>query len=199
MYHPTYWNHNVAYYKWIRNNTMTCKNILDVGCGDGSLVRYLNDGKRSIVGIDINGSCIKCASNKYDEANTAFICDNFETYKFEDKFDAVVFVASIHHMNMATAVNKAKAILKTDGIILIVGLAKPSNFFDWTVEIFRVIPCFVLSKVRHMQSSEKNNVPVSYEFQGMNEVRSIANYLLPSSKIRYGLYYRYLLKWENIN
>ncbi|WP_363316685.1 class I SAM-dependent methyltransferase [uncultured Dysosmobacter sp.] len=194
--HPAYWNHNVAYYDWIKNSTMACKDILDVGCGDGSLVRYLDDGKRTLVGIDGDEACIKRALNESGSNNAQFIYNRFEAYNFEKKFDAVVFVASIHHMDMTVALNKAKSILKPDGMILIVGLAKPSNFFDWVVEAFRVIPCTIVSKIRHMQSSEDNHISVSYHFQEMNEIRTTADILLPSSKIKYGLFYRYLLWWK---
>lgn len=193
-----YWNHNAAYYDWVKNSTINCNDILDVGCGDGSLVRYLDDGKRSIIGIDIDEKCIKCAltGDRHDPANTQFIRGDFETYCFQKRFDAVIFVASIHHMDMTAALNKAKSILKPDGMILIVGLAKPSNFLDWVVEVLRVIPCAIVSKIRHMQSSEKNNIPVSYHFQKMNDIRVTANTLLPSAKIKYGLFYRYLLWWK---
>ncbi len=197
MYSPAYWNHNTAYYGWIKKNTANCRDILDVGCGDGSLVRYLEDSRRSISGIDIDEGCIKRALGEYGTANTNYICGDFETYNFGKEFDAVIFVASIHHMDMAAALNKAKAILKPGGMILIVGLAKPSNPLDWLVEALRVVPCVVISKVRHMQSSEDGGIPVSYDFQGMNEVREIADSLLPSSKIKYGLYYRYLLNWRS--
>ena len=193
MRYPAYWNHNVAYYDWIKNAAAACKDILDVGCGDGSLVRYLDDGKRKVVGIDADEECVKRALSESDSKNTQFICSPFETYNFEKKFDAVTFVASIHHMDMTAALNKAKSILKPDGMILIVGLAKPSNFSDWMVETFRVIPCGILSKIRHMQSSEEKNIPTSYHFPEMNEIRTTVNTLLPASKIRYGLFYRYLL------
>lgn len=196
MGYLAYWNHNVAYYDWIKNRTIECRNILDVGCGDGSLVRYLDDGRRMIIGIDADKECINYALNKSNSNNVQFICNHFETYNFEKKFDAVIFVASIHHMDMTAAVHKAKFILKPAGVILIVGLARPSTLIDWAVEIFRVIPCIIMSKIRHMQSNEKTNMPVLYDFLTMDEIRTIADVLLPSARIRYGLYYRYLLWWK---
>lgn len=196
MQHPAYWNHNVAYYDWIKNTTIACKDILDVGCGDGSLVRYLDDGKRNLVGIDVDQSCIKHALNESNSDNVQFFCTHFEAYDSGQKYDAVIFIASIHHMDMSVALEKAKSILKPDGMILIVGLAKPSNFLDWVVEAFRVIPCAIVSRIRHIQSCEENNIPVSYHFPTMNEIRATANALLPSYKMKYGLFYRYLLWWK---
>ena len=40
------WNHNSNYYKWIENEIEDKTKILDVGCGDGSLVNYLNNNKK---------------------------------------------------------------------------------------------------------------------------------------------------------
>lgn len=111
MRHPAYWNHNVAYYDWIKNTTIACKDILDVGCGDGSLFRYLDNGKRMLVGIDVDEECIKRTLDESTSNDVQFICNRFETYNFEEKFDAVIFIASIHHMDMTVALSKAKSIL----------------------------------------------------------------------------------------
>ncbi len=53
-----------------------------------------------------------------------------KTYNFDKKFVAIIFIASIHHMDITVALNKTKSILKPNGMILIAGLAKPSNLFD---------------------------------------------------------------------
>ena len=196
MEHPAYWNHNTAYYNWIRNVVTACTDILDVGCGDGSLVRCLDDGKRSLVGIDVDEACIRRALHCSHSDHARFVCGSFETYDFGKKFDGVIFVASIHHMDMEAALVKAKALLKPGGILLIVGLARPSTFFDWVVEALRVIPCIILSRIRHMQSSEEKDIPVSYHFPEMDEIRATARLLLPGSRLRYGLFYRYLLSWK---
>jgi len=196
MQYPAYWNHNTAYYDRVKNSTATCRAILDVGCGDGSLVRYLDDGERMLVGIDADEACIKRALKGPVSNKAQFICGRFETFNFRETFDAIIFIASIHHMDMTAALNKAKSILKPDGMILIVGLAKPSSFLDWAVEAFRVIPCAIVSKIRRMQSSEDNYISVSYHFPKMEEIRSVSNRLLPTSRIKYGLFYRYLLWWK---
>ena len=43
MEKPAFWNHNAAYYPWIRKQLegIAATRILDVGCGEGSLARYL--------------------------------------------------------------------------------------------------------------------------------------------------------------
>lgn len=195
MQKPTYWNHNVAYYDWLKRETASCASVLDVGCGNGVLCAVLDDGRKTVTGIDPDEGCIQAALARRSE-NEEFLCAAFETYRFDGSFDAVVFVASLHHMEMRYAVQKAKALLNPGGRLLVVGLAKPSNILDYLIEGLRVLPCAVISRVKHMKTSEEQNIPVSYSFPAMNEVRETARELLTGAKLRYGLYYRYLLKWE---
>ena len=99
-------------------------------------------------------------------------------------------------MEMKSTVEKAKSLLNDGGKLLIVGLAAPSGFCDYIIEALRVIPCFIISKIKRMKTSESRNIPVSYAFPDMNEVRRVLGELLPGHTLRYGLFYRYLLTWE---
>ena len=190
-----YWNHNTAYYEWIKTEVADCRSILDVGCGDGALISYLDDGSKKLLGIDPEQSCIDDANRRNKTDNTAFMCHDFEAFDTERKFDAVTFVASLHHMNMKAAIEKAIGLLEDDGVLLIVGLAKPSTVIDYVIEGLRIVPSSVISRINHIQSSESKNIPVSYNFPDMNEVRKTADILLPGYTLKYGLFYRYLLKW----
>ena len=190
-----YWNHNAAYYPWIRKHLSDCRSVLDVGCGDGSLALYLDDGTRKIVGIDPDGDCIARASRKAGGDKLEFIRCGFEAYPGGRLFDAVVFAASVHHMDMRQALIKAKTLLAPGGRLLIVGLARPSTAADYCLEAARVIPSRVVSALHRMQSSEALHIPTSYSFPRMAEIRGIVSSELPGARLRYGLHYRYLLAW----
>lgn len=194
-----YWNHNTAYYKWIKKQVIHCSRILDVGCGDGSLIGFLDDCNKHLTGIDSYEPCIKKAKSQFQSERCDFYCDDFLEHSFDCKFDAIIFVASIHHMNMRKALEKAKSLLDENGVILIVGLGKPSSFLDYIIECSRVIPSFIISKCKKIHSCEDENIPVSYELPAMNEIRNIKNEVLVGAKIRDGLFYRYLVKWEKSN
>ena len=191
-----YWNHNSAYYSWVKKTVTNCTNILDVGCGEGSLVRFLDDGNKKTTGIDVDGPCIEKAKALSKSDKEEFLCCDFEEYTTEKVFDAIIFVASIHHMDMVKAIEIAKSLLSPSGKLIIVGLSKPSSLLDWIIEIGRVIPSKIISTVNNIQNSEELNVPVSYELPKMDEVRSTVKRLLPGAGIRYGLHYRYLLVWN---
>lgn len=112
----TSWNHNFAYNRWVAKKTKNRINILDVGFGDGTLAQYLRTADNNILGIDILDSAIQKASKNNLYSNVSFIQTTFEDFQANnEKFDAIVFVASIHHMDMANAIDKAKNLLAKNG------------------------------------------------------------------------------------
>ena len=194
-----YWNHNSAYYPWVKKKTADCRSVLDVGCGDGSLVFFLDDGSKRITGIDTDVHCIEKASSAKSGDKSEFLCCSFEEYTSDRPFDAVVFAASIHHMDMTEALQKAKALLSDSGTLLIIGLARPSTMAEWILEVFRVIPSIVLSYFHHMKTPEELNIPTSGDLPAMKDIRSIVKKELPGAQIHYALHYRYLLEWPGRN
>lgn len=192
------WNHNYAYNRWISKKIGKRKKILDVGCGDGTLALYLRTADNDILGIDISDSSIQKANKKNPYCNVSFIRTSFEEFQANnERFDAIVFVASIHHMDMVNAVDKAKKLLAKNGVMIIVGLGKPSSLLEWIVELIRIVPSKIVSLIKKNTTSEELNFDVSYDFPTMNEVRKICGEMLCGYTLRYGLHYRYLLTWEN--
>ena len=191
-----YWNHNTAYYPWIARRIDPCASVLDVGCGDGTLLGFLDNGARHITGIDTDEMCIARAARDYGGENVTFQVGDFAQWQTEERYGAVVFVASLHHMDMTAALRRAKELLAPDGVLLIVGLAKPSSAGDWCAEVLRVPLSKVLSAAHRMRSTEENNVPVSYRFPTMAEVRQAVQTELPAARLRLGVHYRYLIEWR---
>ena len=66
MEKPAFWNHNAAYYPWVRKNLDRhgAASVLDVGCGEGSLARYLASPGRHVLGIDPDPAAIAAAWEK---------------------------------------------------------------------------------------------------------------------------------------
>jgi methionine biosynthesis protein metW len=193
-----YWNHNTVYYNWIKKQLKRSNRILDVGCGNGFLIRYLDDGTKFLVGIDSDKFCIEKAKERNVSQSCSFFCCDYEDFNDDEPFDAIIFVASIHHMNMRCALKKAKSMLSRNGILIIVGLAIPSNLMDYVIEAIRIIPCMIISKIKKERSSEDEHIPVCYNFPHLADVRKVISEELPRCEFRMGLYYRYLLKWEKI-
>jgi len=190
------WNHNYAYHKWIIKKINNNSTILDVGCGDGTLCFKLSHCNK-VIGIDTSEDAIKIANQNNTHDNISFINDDYLKHNFKNKFDIIIFVASIHHMNMEVALMKAQSLLNKNGKIIIVGLAKPSTITDNIIELFRVIPSIVISKIKKNKTSEELNIQTNYIFPTMSEVRlTIKKVLRSNYKLRQALHYRYLLTWN---
>ena len=191
------WNHNYAYNGWISKMVGKRSKILDIGCGNGTLAMILRTPENHILGIDPSYSSIQKANNHSAYDNVKFVQTTFEEFDANgDKFDAIIFVESIHHMDMLNAVEKAKKLLEQNGVLIIVGLAKPSGFIDWVVELIRVIPSRIISMIKQNMDAETMDIDVSNNFHTMGEFRLICNDNLFGHTIRYGLHFRYLLTWE---
>lgn len=195
----TPWNHNYAYNSWIAEKVGNRKRILDVGCGNGTLALFLRTADNYVLGIDPSAPAVQRAKEANIYGNVNFVQTDFEGFEAGgEKFDAIIFVASLHHMDMAAAITKAKKLLEKGGMLIIVGLAKPSSVIDWAVEAARVIPSRIVSAIKKNVTSEELNIEVSYDLPAMSEVRRLCNDCLRGHKIKYGLHYRYLLTWEGV-
>ncbi len=196
-----YWNHNTAYWRWIVKRLGNCQMILDVGCGDGALAAYLDDGTREITAIDPAEKCIRKAQARYANQNGAsYQCISFADFSAESgTFNAVIFAASLHHMDTPDAVRKAKELLAEGGILLIVGLAKPLTVSDWIIEILRVVPSALISRIRRMESTESHGIPTAQPEVSVRDIRRLMQTELPGGKLRRALHYRYLFFWKKIS
>lgn len=187
-----YWNHNTAYHRWIfkcigKDN----RRILDVGCGEGLLVNRLLPRASLVIGIDPDPETIKRAEFRLpDKANALFETTDFLSYKAEPgSFDAIVFVASLHHMNADQAFRKSRELLAPNGVLC----ARPKTVLDWAVEIGRT-PLARIGAMLHHESSP--GVITKHPESSPGEIKSLAKAILPGVYMRQALYYRYLLFWR---
>lgn len=78
--------------------TAKAKSILEIGCGTGELLKFMSP--KNYLGLDINGEYLR-------KAETAFGCKNIKFQeadatnlpKINGKFDLVLLVNFIHHLN----------------------------------------------------------------------------------------------------
>jgi ubiquinone/menaquinone biosynthesis C-methylase UbiE len=104
--------------------------ILDVGCGDGTLVRCLAERIAcEAIGIDIAGSTFSERWVSKDSSFHLAKCmeeDAHAMKSFADsRFDAVVTVHALHELSdPVAALREAKRVLKPGGMILIADFAK---------------------------------------------------------------------------
>jgi 2-polyprenyl-3-methyl-5-hydroxy-6-metoxy-1,4-benzoquinol methylase len=94
--------------------------IMDVGCGNGNISRYLGSKNYEVLGIDISEASILKARilNRFD--NVSFRCLPAEALIGIQKFDVVVCSEVIEHLDdPKTVVNQLRKLLNPGGLLIV--------------------------------------------------------------------------------
>jgi hypothetical protein len=102
-------------------------------------------------------------------------------------------VATLHHMDATTALTRMADLLRPGGILAVLGCARTSRFGDFFFELAGVAAHKALQR-RHGHWDHPSPTvwppPVTYR-----QMRELAARLLPGSKYRRHLLWRYSLVW----
>jgi 2-polyprenyl-3-methyl-5-hydroxy-6-metoxy-1,4-benzoquinol methylase len=191
-----YWNHNTAYHPWLVNIAAQHHgDVLDVGCGDGLLAQRLAAVSQSVTGIDPDPAAVQRAAERLRRHQRVDVsCQDFERYEASDRrFDLITFVASLHHMDLPDSLMKARELLTPTGEIAVVGISANKSVRDW---IWAVL-CVPGARIGSWLHAETRNIRVVVKdpTDGLDDIRRIADDVLPGASVRRAPYYRYLLRW----
>lgn len=99
------------------------KKILDLGCGMGWTSIFFAKQGYDVIGIDISEDAIKHANIRKKQEkikNLKFLSGDYEDLNFNNEFDCVIFISSLHHaIDEKLAIKKAYESLKLGGICII--------------------------------------------------------------------------------
>lgn len=192
-----YWNHNTAYHPWLcRIAARHRGDVLDVGCGDGLLATRLAPQSRSVLAIDPDAAVLERARRRLAGLEQAAVAAvDFLSFDPGDRrFDLITFVASIHHMPLRPALERARDLVAPGGDVAIVGLSANRTARDlaWSA---LCLPAVRLGSWWHCEVADVG-VPVCDPRESLDEIRRVAGEVLPGVVVRRALYYRYLLLWR---
>jgi SAM-dependent methyltransferase len=113
--------------------TLPGQRILDIGCGDGSLVRFFAKNGAKATGVDINAEVLARARANRQIADETFTEARGESLPFPDSsFDSAVYFNALHHVPVAVqgeALREAARVLRPGGTLLVVEpIAEGPNF-----------------------------------------------------------------------
>jgi ubiquinone/menaquinone biosynthesis C-methylase UbiE len=116
-------------YQKILDRLTGVKTLLDIGCGDGELDIFLaKEGGIKVTGLDISASGFDEVKKKALSSGVKnFVrciqgkIENIENIFRNERFDAITFIYSLHHIpNPVEGLKKAKKVLKTGGWIFVI-------------------------------------------------------------------------------
>lgn len=98
------------------------KEVLDIGCGTGLFVSLARKaGAKRVIGIDCSEEAIKLAMARKCEKGVEFYCKSINRFKTKHKFDVIVSLGTIEHLNSPLdALRKMKNMLKEGGSLILV-------------------------------------------------------------------------------
>lgn len=130
---------------------LSAMNVLEVGCGDGRVMREFAPVAKSVVGIDTNSQMIEFLQSEIEKAFVEIITSNLDAaniniaveemsgtdLQFEDNsFDLVLFPWSLHQIkDKQTALAEAKRILSKDGLLVVFGLLPGGEYENTVAEL----------------------------------------------------------------
>jgi SAM-dependent methyltransferase len=197
----SYWNHNVHYHPLVLDAVPEeCRTALDIGCGEGLLVRRLAPRAGTVTGVDVCGEMIRLARERSRGLGNATFAeadflDDSHGLLTQEKYDFVSAVAMIHHVDFAQGLKAIERLLAPGGRMIIIGLARNRTPLDWVLS-GAGIPATRLHARRNGGMSDPVGMPIKMPNMSWGNVRREARRLLPGCRFQRHLLWRYSLTWD---
>ncbi len=175
---------------------------LDLGCGTGRFSRLLASRADRVTAIDLSANMIDAArAHSAASANIDFLqADALKWNGPEAEFDAIVSIATLHHLPMDRILPKMKAALKPGGVIAILDLRR-CGFWANALGLPWSIALNLLHTGRLREDEATRRAWAEHgktdRYLSLGELRQITAPILPGAEIRRRLLWRYTLIWRN--
>ncbi len=119
-----------------KNKPLDKVKILDVGCGGGLLSEPMSKLGASVVGIDASNKNINVAKlhAKQNHLDIEYICASPETLKSNTKFDVILNMEIVEHVdNVDIFLKSCSELLKENGIMFIATLNKTLKSYVFAI------------------------------------------------------------------
>ncbi|MEA5453003.1 class I SAM-dependent methyltransferase [Leptolyngbya sp. CCNP1308] len=199
MSYAEMWDHNTHYHRYLLSQIPNRVNrSLDIGCGLGLFARKLAERSNSVDALDVDEAVLAEASGLSFDANIAYINGDFlATDLPETAYDVTVAIASLHHMNMAAALQKIRLLLRPSGKLLILGLYREKTPIDYAYSAISIPLNFVYGQWHRASTARSIKVAPTRPAQlSLKQIKKVADAIIPGYRLRRHLFWRYSLIWQ---
>lgn len=199
------WNHNSHYHSFLLQQLPNKgRVVLDIGCGTGEFSRLLARRFQKVIAIDLSPNALEIARQRSKSyPNIDYRVANILEWKIPtEKFDAIVSIATLHHVSEEKLLPKLTLGLKPGGKLVVLDLLKLKTIQDsWSDLIAVPLNRWFLLKNRPPKPSPEAVAAMQEhlltdEFLTLSGVKQIYPNQLRGAKIRKHLFWRYSVVWE---
>jgi SAM-dependent methyltransferase len=112
------------------------KDVIDIGCGGGALVRDLAAAGARPVGLEISEEQLVTARARDNSSGARYLVGRAEALPLDDgSVDVVVFMRSLHHVpaeHLYDGLREARRVLRADGAVYVAEPLAEGDFFALT-------------------------------------------------------------------
>jgi SAM-dependent methyltransferase len=90
--------------------------VLEVGCGTGVFTEFFARTHATITAMDISANLVRIARSKpYRNHTIRFVIDDFERFTPPRRYDAIIGVSVLHHLDISRSLRQIFRLLKPGG------------------------------------------------------------------------------------
>jgi SAM-dependent methyltransferase len=112
------------------------RDVVDVGCGGGGLVRDLSARGARMIGVEISEQQLAPALARDNGSGARYLVGRAQALPLEsDSMDVVVFMRTLHHVaphELPAALREAHRVLRRDGTVYVVEPLARGDYFELT-------------------------------------------------------------------
>jgi SAM-dependent methyltransferase len=194
------WNHNTHYHKFLLDHLPEAhESALDIGSGLGLFSYKISSIFKEVLSLEPDQKSIDYSKTQYGGLpNVVYLNDSFMEYNFTDqKFDFVAAIASIHHMDFASSLEKMRSLLNPGGKIIILGLYKESSVTDLIISLIAILPNFILNLLSKKNERQDCDMITAFPTMTIKEIKNAASEILKKYRFRRHLFWRYSIQYES--
>jgi SAM-dependent methyltransferase len=120
------------------------------------------------------------------------VVGDFLTVPAGRRYDVVSCVAALHHVPLVDGLQRLRELTAPGGRLVVIGLARAADARDVALNAASVVAHRVAVARRGYW---QHPAPVTDPAQSTHEIRDAAARILPGSRLRSRLYWRYTLEW----
>ncbi len=189
------WNHNVQYYDvLLRALPEDCRRVLEVGPGDGLLTRALAERGLRVVAVDVDVQSVATTKGEVEGLAGVEVVegDVMDPSLGLGEFDAVVSVATLHHLPLEDGLRRLSELVAPGGVLGIVGIARSRSLWDLGHDAVGAVWTRVQ---RRRRGYWEVTAPMVRPQQSYSRVLRVATLLLPGCRYRRRVLVHYSLIW----